>query len=173
MVATESTKNVGQVGSRNEFFLSIGISCFDYVVGCRCVKTGCENIHNTENHCTGTYSFMYCKSENIRVANSHVINFCVKISWKKTGNENFLKPKFLIRGSIILEAQDLERHGKNTKQLGATEATMNIKYWQHFLPRPLSLRGFSTALFARSFACVGRHVDNDPSGSGRPHFGLK
>ena len=38
---------------------------------------------------------------------------------------------------------------------------------------PLSTTAFFTALFARAITCVGRHVDNDPSGSGRPPFGFK
>ena len=58
VVATESTNNVGQVGNRNNSFPFNWHQLF-YVVGCRCVKTGCENIHNTENHCKSTYSCMY------------------------------------------------------------------------------------------------------------------
>ena len=49
----------------------------------------------------------YRKSENIRVANFHVINFRVKkISLKPSGNKNFLMPKFPthVRGSIILRS---------------------------------------------------------------------
>ena len=42
---------------------------------------------------------------------------------------------------------------KSTKQLVASKATMNIKYWPHFLQRHLSMIAFSTTLFAgRSFA---------------------
>ena len=36
----------------------------------------------------------------------------------------------------------------STKELAASEATMNIKYWPCFLPRPLSATAFSSALFA-------------------------
>ena len=57
---------------------------------------------------------------------------------------------------------------KNMEELAASEATLNIKYWLHFLPRPLSTMFFTTALFARAITCVGRHIDNNPSGSA-PH----
>ena len=58
------------------------------------------------------------------------------------------------------------------KELAATEATMNIKYW------PLLTQVFvHDSLFHRhvckAIACIGRHVDNGRSGSGWPLFGLK
>ena len=41
----------------------------------------------------------------------------------------------------------------STKEFTASEATMNIKYWPCFLPRPFSTTAFSSALFAgRSLA---------------------
>ena len=41
--------------------------------------------------------------------------------------EKFLTPKFT-HGIFILESQDLRGAWKSTKELAATEATMNIKY---------------------------------------------
>ena len=81
------------------------------------------------------------------------------------GNEKFLIPEFLT------SVHGTERHSrssrlraawKSTKELAATEATMNIKYRPRFLPRPLSTMAFFPTSFARVIVCVGRHVDNDP-----------
>ena len=48
--------------------------------------------------------------------------------------------------TIIVEAQDFKQHGKVRKSF--LHSTMNIKYWLHFLPKPLSTIAFSTALFS-------------------------
>ena len=63
------------------------------------------------------------------------------------------------RGSVILEARLLAAW-KSTKELATSEATVNIKYRPRFMH--LSTKVFSTALFARSIACVGRHIDKIP-----------
>ena len=65
------------------------------------------------------------------------------------GTENFLTPKFSTRAwwQCHSSTSRLWPAWKSTKELAASEATMNIKYWLRFLPRPFFTIA-STVLFA-------------------------
>ena len=88
-----------------------------------------------------------------------LINFC-RSGW---ATKNFHTKISYIRIHMAASCQ------KSIKEVAASKATMNIRCWLCFLPSLCWFTtAFSTALFARVIACIGRHIDNDPFGSGRP-----
>ena len=86
-------------------------------------------------------------AKNIILASSHVLNYCVKFFLT-----NFFYMCMWQRHSRCSTPQAA---WKSTKQIAASEATMNIKYRLRFWPRPMFMTDFSASLFARAIACVG------------------
>ena len=87
------------------------------------------------------------------------------------GNEKFITAKFIARAraSVILEASSGMEEYDRARCICIYH---EYKVLTALMPKPLSTIAFCTTLFARVITCIGRHVDNDPSGSGRPPFGL-
>ena len=122
-------------------------------------------------HCT----YLSAINWNICVANFYVINLRVKRNFIEADGQQklFLNAEVSTSacGSIILEA-------KTSSSMEEHERACILGYHEYklltvLLTRPLCMIAFSIALFCRAITCVGRPVDNDPSGSGRPPFGLK
>jgi len=84
------------------------------------------------------------------------------------------RTNFITQISYTCMWQHYSRSSRPKQQkLARFEATMYIKYRHRLLAMPMFMKAFFTALLARAFPYIGRLVDNNHFGSGRPSFSLK
>ena len=111
----------------------------------------------------------YCKSENIRVANFHVIKFCVKKVHKSSRERKFFNAKISYTSSWQHHFERLKT-SSSMKEYCCNRGYHKYKVLTVLLTKVFMHDSLLHRRVCKAITCIStcQHVDNDRSGSGRP-----